>query len=145
MDRLLRLMAEKGTALNSTFLVFASNRGDSLSAVRTPWMYAVTKRASDLGVRIVAGTDGLFNARADSMPGLHRELDMLVNGAGLSPLEALRSATTNGAWAIGSTETGALAPGKLADIVLLASDPLADIRNTRSVRVVLQGGRVVRR
>lgn len=145
MERLLQLMRDRGTALNPTFFVFEGPRPDSVARARSPWMYAVTKRASELGVRIVAGTDGLFNARTDSLPGLHRELELMVTAAGMSPLEAIRAATLNGAWAVNQLASlGTLEAGKLADLVLLGADPLADIRNTRSVRLVMQGGRVVR-
>lgn len=144
MERLLRQMRDRGTALNPSFFVFEGPRPDSVAIARKPWMYAVTKRAHELGVRLVAGTDGLFNARTDSMPGIHRELELMV-AAGISPLEVIRSATQNGAWAVGQSGTlGTLESGKVADLVLLEADPLADIRNTRSVRMVMQGGRVMR-
>jgi imidazolonepropionase-like amidohydrolase len=133
-------------ALNPTLWVFAEELpNDSVSRVRTPWMYAVTHRAAELGVRIVSGTDGMYEAQRDSLPLLHRELELLVDKAGLSPLQAITSATSNGAWAIGIADSvGTVAAGKRADLVLLGADPTADIRNTRSIRVVIQDGRVVR-
>ncbi|HUX34885.1 MAG TPA: amidohydrolase family protein [Gemmatimonadaceae bacterium] len=145
-ERLLVSMRDRGVALNPTLWVFAEEiPHDSVSDVRTPWMYAVTHRAAQLGVRIVAGTDGMFEAERDSLPMLHRELELLVTGAGLTPLQAITAATENGAWAIGVDRTlGTIAPGKIADLVLLGADPTADIRNTRAVRVVIQDGRVVR-
>ncbi len=144
--RLLESMRDRGVALNPTLWVFAEELPrDSVSAVRTPWMYAVTRRAAELGVRLVAGTDELFDAGRDSLPLLHRELELLVTGAHLTPLQAIASATANGAWAIGVADSvGTLTPGKRADVVLLGADPTADIRNTRAVRIVIQGGRVVR-
>jgi len=101
-ERLLERMRDHGTMLNPTLWVFAeSQRPDSVSALRTPWTYAVTKRAFELGIPIVAGTDGLFSR--DSLPTIHRELELLVTKAGLTPLAAITSATLNGARAIGST------------------------------------------
>jgi len=118
---------------------------DSVSKVRAPWMYAVTKRAAQLGVPIVAGTDGLFGIASDSLPTLHRELELLISGAGLSPAQALTAATLNGARAIGvADQTGTIAVGKAADLVLLDADPLADIRNTRRIAAVIKNGVVVR-
>ena len=145
-EQLLIRMRDKGTMLNPTVWVFdGSQPPDSVSKVRAPWMYAVTKRAAQLGVPIVAGTDGLFGIASDSLPTLHRELELLVSGAGLSPAQALTAATLNGARAIGiADQTGTIAVGKAADLVLLDADPLADIRNTRRIAAVIKNGVVVR-
>ncbi|MDE3151569.1 MAG: amidohydrolase family protein, partial [Gemmatimonadota bacterium] len=60
-------------------------------------------------------------------------------------LQAITSATANAAWAIGIADSvGTLAPGKAADLVLLGADPTANIAHTRDVRLVMQGGRMVR-
>ena len=144
---LLTRMRDRGVALNPTLWIFANELPhDSVSRVRTPWMYAVTRRAAQLGVRVVAGTDEMYDPKVDSLPILHRELETLVMDAGLTPLQAITSATENGAWAIGiSDSVGTLAPGKVADLVLLGADPTTDIRNTRDIRVVMQAGRVVPR
>jgi imidazolonepropionase-like amidohydrolase len=77
--------------------------------------------------------------------GLHEELLNLVR-SGLSPLAALRAATYEPARYFGALDSlGTIAAGKLADLVLLDADPLADIRNTRRVAAVLTRGRVYRR
>ncbi len=143
--RLLESMHARGVALNPTLWVFAeAEPPDSVSRVRAPWMYAVTHHAAQLGVRIVAGTDGMDGVQGDSLPALHRELELLVTKAGLTPLQAITAATRNGAWAIGIADrVGTLAAGMTADLLLLAADPATDIRNTRSLRFVIQGGRVV--
>ncbi|MDX1382761.1 MAG: amidohydrolase family protein, partial [Thermoanaerobaculia bacterium] len=74
--------------------------------------------------------------------GYHWELWALAAG-GLSPLEALRAATWVGAEIIGRQgDLGSLEPGKKADLVVLEGDPLADIRNTDSVRWVVKNGEV---
>jgi imidazolonepropionase-like amidohydrolase len=74
---------------------------------------------------------------------LHDELELLVS-AGLSPLDVLRIATLGGAEALGlRAETGSVEAGKAADLVVLGGDPVADIRNTRAVRLVIQQGRVL--
>jgi imidazolonepropionase-like amidohydrolase len=145
-ERLLTSMRDLGTMLNPTVWIFAEQQPqDSAAKVRAPWMYAITKRAAQLGVPIVAGTDGLFGIAGDSLPTLHRELELLVSGAGLTPAQALASATLNGARAIGvADQTGTIAVGKAADLVLLDADPLADIRNTRRIAVVIKNGLVVR-
>jgi predicted amidohydrolase YtcJ len=145
-ERLLKSMRDRGVALNPTLWIFANELpNDSVARLRTPWMYAVTRRAAQLGVRIVAGTDEMYDAKVDSLPILHRELDTFVRDAGITPMQAITSATANAAWAIGIADSvGTLAPGKVADLVLLGADPTADIDNTRDIRLVMQGGRVVR-
>jgi len=72
----------------------------------------------------------------------HRELLALVL-SGLSPMEAIRVGTINGAHALGvSDRLGTLEPGKLADLFVVRGNPLVDIRHTRDVRWVMKGGAV---
>jgi imidazolonepropionase-like amidohydrolase len=74
---------------------------------------------------------------------LHDELASLVR-AGLSPLHALRAATIEPARMLGlGDKLGTVEPGKLADLVVLDADPLADIRNTTRIHTVLTRGRVI--
>jgi hypothetical protein len=96
------------------------------------------------GVEFVAGTDVL---NPYCFPGfsLHDELALLVQ-AGLSPMEALQTATYNPARFLGKErEVGSIEKGKIADMVLLDADPLADIRNTRQINSVVQNGRLLNR
>jgi imidazolonepropionase-like amidohydrolase len=63
----------------------------------------------------------------------------------MTPLQALQTATVHAAAALNaSDDLGAIAPGRLADIVLVEGDPLADIRNARQVRMVIKNGVVYR-
>jgi imidazolonepropionase-like amidohydrolase len=142
MTRLLESMKANGVALNPTLWIFADGPAkDDLASVRTPWMNSVTKRAQDLGVTIAAGTDGMIQGN-DPLPMLHRELEAEV-AAGLTPMQAIVSATQGAAIAIGiDAQRGTLAVGKTADLVLLAADPTSDIRNTRSIRFVVKNGRI---
>ncbi|HUE90351.1 MAG TPA: amidohydrolase family protein [Vicinamibacterales bacterium] len=94
------------------------------------------------GVPMLAGTD--FGSRL-VYPGwsLHDELMLLVEYAGLSPLQALQTATRNAAWFFGEAdEFGTVEPGKRADLVLLSGDPLVDIRNTQRIEAVVLDGRL---
>lgn len=73
-------------------------------------------------------------------PALHRELELMVRDGGLSTPQALTAATLCGAHVMGrADELGALAPGKLADFVVLDADPLADIRDTTRIHRVVKG------
>jgi imidazolonepropionase-like amidohydrolase len=93
------------------------------------------------GGRIAAGTDA---SNQLLVPGYseHREMELLVH-AGLSPREALRAATRNGAVLLGVDSLGLLVPGKAADLVVLTKDPLADIRNSRAIQSVMIRGRLL--
>jgi imidazolonepropionase-like amidohydrolase len=99
------------------------------------------RRMRELGVKILAGTDA---GSVLVYPGfsLHEELRLLVEDAKLSPREALWSATIGPArFARLDDRVGTIAPGKIADIVLLDADPVLDIRNTRRIFAVVQAGR----
>jgi hypothetical protein len=93
------------------------------------------------GVPILAGTD---TGNPFCFPGfsLHDELALLVI-AGLTPIEALRSATLNPAKFFGLDQTlGTIEQGKIADLVLLDANPLSDIRNTQRINAVVSNGRL---
>lgn len=93
------------------------------------------------GVPILAGTD---TGNPFCFPGfsLHEELALLVI-AGLTPVEALRSATLNPAKFFGLDQTlGTIEQGKIADLVLLDANPLLDIRNTQRINAVISNGRL---
>jgi imidazolonepropionase-like amidohydrolase len=92
------------------------------------------------GVRFLAGTD-LANPYVYPGFSLHEELRNLV-AAGFTPAEALRAATFSPAAFFGATDSlGTVAAGKVADLVLLDENPLADIGNTERIRAVVAGGR----
>lgn len=96
---------------------------------------ASVARLHDHGVGLLAGTDTF-------VPGfsLHDELELLVM-AGLEPREALTAATYNPAAFLGVTDTfGTVRPGRVADLVVLNSDPLEDIAHTRSISGVMLAG-----
>jgi hypothetical protein len=98
------------------------------------------------GAGLLAGTDGAVAfPLVVSGYSVHEELGLLV-AAGLTPLEALRTATLNPARALGmDDDLGTVAPGKLADLVLLDGDPLEDIAHTTRIRAVVLDGRLLDR
>jgi hypothetical protein len=92
------------------------------------------------GAKVLAGTDTFF-----SVPGLTllRELSVLVE-AGFSTGQAISIATHDNAGFLGrSAELGTIAAGKIADIMVVDADPLADIRNLRQLSTVIKDGQVV--
>jgi imidazolonepropionase-like amidohydrolase len=122
-----------------------------LTKYRTPEYIAMRKReyakmleelprAQALGVRMLAGTDITI---AFTYPGfsLHDELQLFVD-AGLTPMQALETATTNPARLLGLSKTwGRIAPGYLANLVVLNADPLVDIANTKKIDSVVVNGK----
>ena len=101
---------------------------------------ATVRRLHEAGLVLGAGTD-----LAAPAWGVHTELEELV-ASGLTPAEALAAATSTAARVLrAEREIGAVAPGRIADLVILDADPLVDIRNTRRIWAVIQGGRVVDR
>jgi len=101
---------------------------------------------AEAGVDIVAGTDaGFLNSFDYPGQALHDELAVYVR-SGLTPAQALRTAVVNGPRFLGKQEGyGALAEGKVADIVVLKADPLKDIGATRQIDAVVTRGRLLDR
>ena len=96
------------------------------------------------GVDFIAGTD---TANPYVFPGfsLHDELALLVQ-AGFTPMEALQAATRDPARHLGRLDSvGTIEKGKIADLVLLDANPLAEIGNTRKINAVVVGGRFITR
>ena len=94
------------------------------------------------GVPFLAGTD--TPAGVHIFPGfsLHEELELLVEDAGLTPLQALQAATINATKFLRLSDSlGAVEEGKIADLVLLKANPLENISNTRNIAAVVVNGR----
>jgi len=100
--------------------------------------------ANEAGVTLLAATDVGVPLQVPGIS-LHMELERLVE-AGLTPLEALQTATINPVHVLGLADSlGTLDAGKLADLVLLDANPLDNIRNTQQIRAVVADGQLYRR
>src|SRR5713101_1785965 len=127
---------------------WAERRGAALGAsepakyrMRRAWdnILALVGGFQRAGGMVLAGTD-CPNVAIVSGFSLHRELELLVR-AGLSPTEAIVAATRRPAERLGKRDVfGTIAPRRAADLLLLAADPLADIRNIRRIERVIVGG-----
>ena len=112
------------------------------SLAPAPVMLENLRKVWGAGITVAMGTDA-GNIGALHGPAVFREMELMVQ-AGLTPLQVLRSATVNGARMMGlERDAGTIAPGRLADLVVLDADPLADIGNTSRIHRVVKDGRVV--
>jgi len=155
-ERVLRLMAERGTILDATMWFFEKMasapdtapqdfRGSRQTfAAAARWSSGVVRRARELGVSVSAGTDDVGADEEGQLPNLHREMELLVREAGFTPLQAIASATSIAARTMGlERKIGTVSVGKQADLVVLRADPTTDIRNTREIAFVVKRGRVI--
>jgi imidazolonepropionase-like amidohydrolase len=96
----------------------------------------------DAGVKVGFGTDS--GALPGRIPGFaeHRELELMVQ-AGLTPMQAITTATGANAKLLHLAERGTIAVGACADLLILDADPLVDIRNTRKIAAVYHDGRSI--
>lgn len=146
MAGLFRQLHDRNIILDATLRVYQEGERQAVRAGRTPQCTLdlaarLTAQAHRAGVLISAGTDGDTPAGA-AYPALFEELELLVHRAGLTPLEAIRSATQIGAMAMAQGHhMGRIAPGFAANLVVLDRDPSADIANLRSVRFTVKQGR----
>jgi imidazolonepropionase-like amidohydrolase len=124
---------------NQSFFVKRPEIVDILKRLAEVGM-VVTRDMASAGVGILAGCDALIAGFC-----VHDELTVMVR-SGLTPLAALQTATVNPARYLGREKTlGTVAPGKVANLVLLDANPLDDIANVRRIRAVVVAGRGVER
>jgi imidazolonepropionase-like amidohydrolase len=107
------------------------------------------RNARDRGISVMSGSD-TGNASAFSHGRWHgKEAELFVKGVGMPPMEAIVANTSRNAWLMGlEGEVGVIAPGKLADIVIWNSDPLADVtvlQRPSEILTIIKDGRVVDR
>jgi imidazolonepropionase-like amidohydrolase len=145
-DETMQLLIDRGT-----FLVPTTYLADGMDVSRAapelqakaaevfPRAKATISKAIERGVKIACGTDAPAIPHGRNA----KELIALVD-RGMTPLQAIRSATTMAAELIAVEDRGRLAPGLLADVIAVEGDPLADITATERVRFVMKGGATFR-
>ncbi len=152
-DESIRLMRRDGVYLVPTLMAgdfvarIASGPDNFFTPAQTakalqagPLMLDMARRAHDGGVRIAFGTDSGVSAHGDNAG----EFALLVR-AGLTPLEAIQTATVNAAAHLRiSEQAGRIAPGMPADLIAVAGDPISDVTVLRQVDFVMKGGVIYR-
>jgi imidazolonepropionase-like amidohydrolase len=147
-DRDLEAVAKAGIPIlpTATFLAVVIEMGNKVGAEKVQLDINRMKRHYDLlgelmrksralGIKLLVGTDTGNNSFTPYGELHAKELEIFVNHGGFTPMEAIVAATKHNAYAVGlEGEVGEIAPGKLADIIVLKKDPIADI-------TILQGGR----
>ncbi len=108
---------------------------------RMPVLRANTRTAYEVGLLVVAGSD-TGDSGAGVINGLSLQVELqLLAESGLTPHQVLQTATINAARMVGrEADLGSVEAGKLADLVILNADPLADIRNVNDIHRVVKGG-----
>ncbi|PXY00985.1 hypothetical protein DF185_10010 [Marinifilum breve] len=130
LDRLFEKMKEKNVILDATCYHGTVN-GLKEAAI-------FTKKAHKMGVKVAAGTDYLGD---QPLPYIHDELETFVKHCDFTPYEALRSATVIAAETFKKqNEIGTIEKGKIADLLLLNSNPLENISNTKDIHTVIKEG-----
>lgn len=150
--RLFAEMARRGTILDATIWTYSAGLPGTTAFPPLPPGScddmvggAMTGQAFRAGVPISAGTDYVA-AWNDPWPDLFHELDALVTKAGMSVDTVLHAATLISARAAGQDrDMGSIEPGKLADMIVLARNPLDGLDNLKSVDLVVKRGRVYKR
>jgi len=143
-DATIRLMKKKGTwYIPQLYLINAIDRDSLPPQIRAkmdeigPKMATSFRMAMKAGLKIGFGTDAGVYPHGDNA----REFTARV-AAGMSPLEAIRGATSYAAEVLGVTDRGRIAAGQLADIIAVDGNPLKDIKLLENVSFVMKGGTV---
>ena len=146
-DEAIRLMKERGTYLvPTTYLAQAIHLDAFPPPIRAKAEFILPRARQSLqlaiksGVKIAFGTDAAVYPHGDNA----REFAVLVE-RGMTPIEAIRTATVNAAHLLGVSDRGNIAPGLLADIVAVPGNPLENVRVLEDVRFVMKGGQVYKR
>ncbi len=149
-----RLMAESGAILSPTLSVTRSPdwmRAHSFTEWQVdraleagPEHLASVRKAIQAGVPLVNGTDYAPGEPHDGTSVVVREMEYMVD-AGLTPLQSLQASTMNGARLCNIEQlVGAIDPGLAADLIAVENDPTQDVGAMRTIRFVMQAGRVIR-
>lgn len=140
--KVLAQMKAQGTILDATVRIYEMMKGRPAKPYCSTELAAqLTRQAQAAGVTITAGTDG-FSAPEAAFPALYEELELLVEKAGFTPMDAIVAATRNGALSVRrDADFGTIEAGKLANLVFTAKDPSQDIKALRTIVTTVKRGK----
>lgn len=146
-DELFSALKKNDVIIDATMLVFErSKTANEMRKKNYQLAKFLLRLAAQKGLKIGAGTDAFADLENDALPPLFSELDLLVNEGGLTPLQAIQSATLVNAQVLGLEQShGDISPNKRANIVILGADPSANIENTRKIDHVIKNGQFIYR
>jgi len=139
---LLTKMKADGVVLDATVRIYEAMKGRPTKPYCSTELAAqLTNQALKAGVIVSAGTDG-FSAPDAAYPALYEELELLVDRAGFTPMQAIVAATRNGALSVRrDPDFGTVEAGKLANLVFTRQDPSKDIRALRTLTLTVKRGK----
>ena len=143
-DEAIRLMKERGTYLVPTTYLAQAIQLDALPPpIRAKAEFILPRARQSLQQAIKSGVKIAFGTDAAVYPHGHnaREFAVLVE-RGMTPIDAIRTATVNATDLLGVNDRGSIAPGLLADLVAVPGNPLENIRVLEDVRFVMKGGQI---
>ena len=147
-QELMTLMKEKGTLFDPTLTVFEMSkkqRGER-GELMYQWAKIFTRMAHEHDIKIATGTDGASDQYQLDYPLVQKEMQLLVNDIGLTPLEAIQSATTIGAEVIGIENShGKIKADYTANLVILNKDPSGNIQHALDIAHVIKNGEFIHR
>jgi imidazolonepropionase-like amidohydrolase len=139
-------LVENNVFVDPTLSVYESMIKDNPAYAKNIWtkVLGLTKKMHDNGVKLLTGTD---IPNFDLVPGksLHHELQLLAD-AGIPTSDIIQIATKNGAEALEiANSTGTIEEGKQADMVVLSSNPIENISNTKNIDMIINNGKIIDR
>lgn len=139
--KLLAKMKADGVVLDATVRIYEAMKDRPTKPYCSTELAAqLTNQALRAGVIVSAGTDG-FSAPDAPFPALYEELELLVDRAGFTPMQAIVAATRNGALSVRKDpDFGTVEAGKLANLIFTRQDPSKDIRALRTLTLTIKRG-----
>lgn len=151
-DEVIQMMAEKGTYNVPTLSIllklaeeYSKKPGYEWKVKKYRESIDIFKKMKKLGVKMAVGTDAIFEYMKQYPDLYFEEIENFVK-LGYTPLQALVAATKIGAEVCDvGDKLGTVEKGKIADLLVIKSDPLEDIKNLKEIKMVIQGGKIIKK
>lgn len=142
LQNIIQNMRENQIVMDATLSIYKAYCNNDKKLMKIE--YALTNRIYKAGIPLVAGTDNSLFLKRLNKPSLYDEIYTFVNDCGISPLDAIKFATKNGAIVLGIEKThGTIEKGKIANLVVLDKNPLEKIENIETILLVIKNGRMI--